>query len=194
MHELVEPLRNLDQAIGGLELTLATGAQATLIEDAMHGDLDALLITHASDLPERVESWTLAREPILVLLHRDDPLAARDSIPLDALRGASWIDCSSCPMRQAFAQLLGERGVTLDVRHRAAGEAQVQMLVAAGLGRSLIGAFHPLRDGLVARPFDDVQLERALAVATVAGRRRSPAADAFVRAARARAWGGDAAA
>jgi hypothetical protein len=65
----------------------------------------------------------------------------------------------------------------------------VESLVAAGLGRSLIGAFHPLREGLVTRPFEDVALERVLVVATVSGRRRSPAADAFVRAARARAWG-----
>ncbi|GIL40236.1 LysR family transcriptional regulator [Roseiterribacter gracilis] len=189
VHELVEPLRHLDSAIGGLELTLATGAQATLLEDAMHGDLDALLITHVGDLPERVESWTLAREPILVLLRADDPLASRESISLDALRGTSWIECGACPTRRAFVQLAEERGVALAIRHRAAGEAQVQLLVAAGLGRSLIGAFHPLRDGLVTRPFEDVQLDRALAVATVAGRRRSAAADAFVRAARARAWG-----
>lgn len=189
VHELVEPLRHLDKSIGGLELTLSSGSQATLIEEAMHGDLDALLITDAGDLPARVESWTVAREAILVLLHRDDPLAAQERISLDALRDGSWIDCETCPTRRAFARLASERGVALAVRHRAAGEAQVQALVAAGMGRSLVGAFHPLRDGLVARPFDDVTLERALAVATVAGRRRSSAAEAFVRAARARAWG-----
>jgi LysR family transcriptional regulator, hydrogen peroxide-inducible genes activator len=38
------------------------------------------------------------------------------------------------------------------------------------------------------RPVHDLDLSRTLLVATVIGRRMSPASDAFLKAARARAW------
>jgi len=56
------------------------------------------------------------------------------------------------------------------------------------LGCALTPENVPIAKGLTMRPVHDLDLSRTLLVATVIGRRMSPASDAFLKAARARAW------
>lgn len=73
------------------------------------------------------------------------------------------------------------------VRHRATDMAQVKRLVISGLGSAFIP--RPRDDErLCALTFSDVEVRRDVVLGAVSGRKRGIAADAFVRASRARSW------
>jgi DNA-binding transcriptional LysR family regulator len=95
------------------------------------------------------------------------------------------IDCCMIPTFRALCEVAG---VMPDVRHRATSEAQLQQMVLAGFGTGTAPRTLPVTEGLVSVPLEGNVLERDVILATVAGRRFSLAADAFVKVARARDW------
>jgi LysR family transcriptional regulator, hydrogen peroxide-inducible genes activator len=142
----------------------------------------------AADLPERLRSWQLFRERYQVLCRTDHRFAQLNAIEPALLNGEIWIDRPNCLSSPRFHQLCALAEVKPAFRHRASSEAHLQRMVLAGLGCALSPENVPIADGLALRPVHDLDLSRTVLVATVIGRRVSPASDAFLKAARARAW------
>lgn len=185
---LVGLLETLNRSLNGLELTLESEAHADLVRDMMQGDFDVAILEEAADLPDRLRSWRLFREHYRVLCRTDHRFAQLNAIEPALLDGEVWIDRPSCLSSPRFRQLCALAGVMPAFRHRATGEAHLQRMVLAGFGCALVPETLPIADGLATRPIHDLDLSRTVLVATVIGRRLSPASDAFLRAARARAW------
>ncbi len=185
---LVDLLEQLNHSLKGLELTLASEAHADLVRNMMHGDFDIVILEEAADLPDRLRSWQLFRERYQVLCRTDHRFAQLNAIEPALLNGEIWIDRPSCLSSPRFQQLCALAEVKPVFRHRAGSETHLQHMVLAGLGCALTPENVPIADGLTMRPVHDLDLSRTLLVATVIGRRMSPASDAFLKAARARAW------
>ena len=77
-------------------------------------------------------------------------------------------------------------GVALSSRHRFESEEHIQCLAAAGVGIVIVPEHFPLSPDLVSRPLAGPPLRRDVVLATVGGRRWSPALDALIRLSRAR--------
>ena len=188
--QLVAVLEEIGVALAGLELTTESGSSNQLIERALEGALDIIIIERPGEVPDRLEEWPLYSLPYLVLLNARHRLAGTDPLRLLDLAGESWIETAhDCTAR--FRNVCETAGIEAQFRHKAADDAQLQRLVAAGLGAGLIPDGTSLIDGVVTRLVEDGDWAGNVVLATIGGRRRSPATEAFVRSARARAWPGD---
>jgi hypothetical protein len=183
---LARVLAELGRGLTGLELALSSGSSAELIELAMAGSLDLIIVELPDEAPERLNCWPLFVDLWCVVTVSDHPFAATPPAAPAVLEEETWIDLAGDGCA-GLARIAGQAGVAIDVRHQAQSAAQLRQMVLAGLGcgwmpRNLVEA--PLIP--VALPFGESACPVVLA--SVAGRRRSVAADAFVRTARSQDW------
>ncbi len=187
-------LAELAGSLTGLELALSSGSSAELIELALAGSLDLIIVELPDEAPERLDCWPLFAEAWCVVTRSDHRFAASPSatspaappVTPDLLEDETWIDLAGDGCA-GLARIAGQAGAAIDVRHHAQSPAQLRQMVLAGLGcgwlpRSVAGP--PLVPITLAFGED----ESPVVLASVAGRRRSVAADAFLRAARTQDW------
>jgi DNA-binding transcriptional LysR family regulator len=179
-------LRELAQGLKGFELKLSTGSAEALLEQALSGDLDLIIIEAPDELPARVDHWPLFRHGYVMVTRPDHPLTRGQVASLDALRDEHWIDHdgAGCPRLRSAAAAIGFEPL---VRHQASDLLQLSRLVGAGVGSAFIPPLGA-NPSLVAIPLVDAQVSVGVILGAVAGRRRGGAAEAFVRASRARSW------
>ncbi|MEM1045335.1 MAG: LysR family transcriptional regulator [Pseudomonadota bacterium] len=187
---LVEPISEINRRFEDLELVLDQEPAGQLLDQLEDGRLELAIFATGETLPERMHRWPLYKERHHVVFPAGHPLAEHDSVPLAALDGETWIDRPYCSIPTMFARLCEDSGVRLSIKHRASSDDQVQHMVLAGLGCSLLPTGRAILAGIAARPIDEFPAERTVVVAAVAGRPFAPASDAFVRLVRARCWEG----
>lgn len=186
-HAMLEHvLAELAKGLTGLELALASGSSRELIEQAMAGSLDMIIVEMPEDAPERLDCWPLFADAWCVVTRDDHPFAANPPASPELLEEETWIDLAGDGC-SGLARIAAQAGAAIEVRHQAQGATQLRQLVQAGLGcgwipRGLAGS--PL--AAVDLPFGTVEAQFVLA--SVAGRRRPVAAEAFLRVARAQDW------
>lgn len=179
-------LAELADCLPGFELSLSSGSSDDLIEAAMNGALDLVVVELPDNAPDRLDAWPLFDHSYHMVTRADHPLAGGEMPSLLSVREESWIDHegNGCARLKTIA---ASHGFVPIVRHRATDMAQVKQLVISGLGSAFIP--RPRDDErLCAFRFADVEVRRDVILGAVAGRKRSVAADAFVRASRARSW------
>lgn len=178
--------RNLQATLQGVEIGVTTAADRELVDMAMAGSLDVIVLSLPRDLPERFENWPLFDDAFCIATAPEHPLAAAETVRPPDLERESWIDLSGdgCEALAAFA---ATGGAMIDVRHQAQHCGIVRQLVLGGLGCGWLPR-RLLPPPLVASRAEIPGSDIGIAVACVAGRRRSVAADAFLRACRARPW------
>ena len=105
---------------------------------------------------------------------------------LDDVRDEVWIEYRGDGAR-VLRDAAKTAGFELAFRHRVDNMVHLRRLVSIGLGSAFLP---PPRDRIKLAVLRLVGIEatRSVVLAAIAGRRRSVAADAFVRAARARTW------
>lgn len=182
---LGDVLAALCAQFSGVEIAMTAGEPAGLLDVALKGDLDLLIIDRPDPVPERFESWPLFDEPLAVAVRDDHPVAALSRPSFADVKDVTWIDAAGtgAVLRQAFA----ERGCVPRLVASAGNEYQARALVGAGVGCALVGSRHS-SPPLALRELDDLQLVRPVVIGAIAGRKRSVTADAFVKAACAAAW------
>jgi DNA-binding transcriptional LysR family regulator len=179
-------LADLAQNLPGFELTVQTAASSALIEMALNGALDLLIVEAPDDVPDRLDSWTLFEQPYRMVVRAAHPLASRERVAFEDVKGEAWIDCGGDGFARA-RRAAEDKGITLDVRHHATDAQQLKRLILAGLGCAY--TVLPAGDAQIAGiRLDEFDENRPVILASIAGRRRSVAGDAFMRAARARQW------
>jgi len=182
-------LTGVQKAVPSLELTLGLGMDAKLVDEAVAGDLDLFVAGDDTELPERVHSWTLFREPMVAVMAPSHALAGKETITPADLDGVDMIELAGCPIAARFNLICTEAGAKPNFRKRVASCDQVLSLVREGLGVATLPHSIVVAADLVVKPVEGVSLERAVTLGAVAGRRFSAASDAFVKLARTRDWG-----
>ena len=178
-------LADLGRNLPGFDLTVTSGTSAELLERAMAGELDLLIAEVPDDAPERLESWPLFSHVYHMLTRTDHPIASHAAPTLAGCRDEPWIAFGDGPAR--LREAAAAHGFEPAVRHRATDVAHLMTMIAAGLGS---GYLPGRRDNprLTSIRLIDASVARDVVLAAIAGRRRSLAADAFVRASRAVSW------
>lgn len=183
---LDQTLGELGRGLPGFELSITAGTSPDLLDAALAGTLDLVIAETPDDAPDRLETWPLFTHAYQMLTRADHPLADRDSVSLADVTDEPWIGCAGdgCAVLADAARASGQEPM---VRHAAPDVPALHRMVLAGLGSAFTPTPAP-DDRFVALAIDDLPVERHVALMAIGGRRRSTAADAFVRAARARAW------
>ena len=130
-----------------------------LVMEVRSGEIDAALVTLPFDLRElRVE--TIRRDPLVICLRADDPLAAKAAVhPVD-LKGKRAILPHPQQHLAGYArllELLAEIGVQFDEYSRASHPSGMQQFVLDGFGLALIREGTALYPGLTTRPITGAQ-------------------------------------
>lgn len=185
---LVVILRDLSERLSGIEIEIESGREADLVEAAIAGNLDVVIVSKSALQPERFDHWPLYTDDFCIALTDNHRLAREASITPADFEAEAWIDYAGDGCA-ALADFAAREGASISVKHHARNPAMVRQLVLAGLGcgwlpRSI------LPEPLVASEFRIPGCEIEFAAAAVVGRRRSVGSDAFLRSCRAREWSG----
>jgi len=179
-------LAELGAGLPGFELEVVGGTSEELIAMALSGRIDMLIVEAPDDAPDRFEAWALFSHSYHLVMSARHRLADAVDVCVADTRGEAWIDAGGYATTR-LADAARSAGFEPDFRHRTSDPAHVRRLVASGLG---IAFMPPPRADTRVRAIRlvDVDAERDVVLAAIAGRKRSIAADAFVRASRARGW------
>jgi DNA-binding transcriptional LysR family regulator len=180
------PLPEIIRRIPTLELELRMQGQAELVEALLQGEVDAAFLTESDKLPERLNRWTMFTEPYRIAFPAGHPLAQLDRIPLAALDGETLLGRRSCEATMRIKVRAAEAGAKVGLRHLGENEEHIQQLVVGGLGLAVVPEHLPVLPALATRPLAEPAPQRTVVLAAVAGRRYSPALDAFLRLSRTR--------
>lgn len=174
-------------SLSGLSLSVHNGSDSELVDAALKGELDLILIDSPENPPDRLESWQLFDRHRHIVLRSDHRLAQLPSITLSDLADEAWIDCRECGSAR-LRSAAEMQGIQPGFRHSVDGVHLAPGLVEAGMGIAVLPESLVLGPALIRRSIADADFTTAVVLAGIAGRKRSPASDAFVRAARARSW------
>lgn len=128
------------------------------------------------------EAVELLRDPYVVLVAADSPLAGRRSVRVDDLEGVHLIGNRMCRTTALAEGALRMRGVAAEVTFRSDDNGTVQGLVAAGVGAALVPllAVETSDERVAVLGLDPPIPPRVIQMVWHRDRYRSPAAEAFV--------------
>ena len=185
---LVAPLAEVARHVPGIQVEIVEEPLHRLQELLFDGDISAALAADANGLPERIDHWDLFEDHFLVLAAKDNPLADMQSVPMSALAEVTWLERTGCDLTPKFWDLIFTEGRSPKISHRSKHESHLQNMVEAGLGIMVASAHTPRLSSLVARPIRDDPMRWTVNLLVIAGRRYTPALDAFIKIARLRDW------
>lgn len=155
---LPEIIRRFREANSEIQVDLSRGGTLPLL-----ASLEARKLDIAFTLPSKVdaklrgtEAW---EEPLIVIMHKDDPLAKHrrispkmlDQIPMVMGIRAKWL-----AFRKSVQAIFANRNVRLNIATEAEDTSSILGLVEAGMGPTIYtaGVKRQLSSNLVARPLD----------------------------------------
>ncbi|WP_395607219.1 LysR family transcriptional regulator [Pseudomonas sp. B22129] len=115
--------------------------------EALRGRAIDLGLVYAVPESSDIASTQVTREPLLLVLAKDHPLAAQEQISPEALNGQRWVSLAQSinpAARQRFLEHCASSGFAPDIQAEANDLLGVMRMVAAGLGITVIQA--SLRD------------------------------------------------
>lgn len=185
--QLQSALGEVSSALPGFQLSLMKGDASTLIDGMLKGDIDAAILVEPRVAPERLDRIELVRQCFVVIAPRDCELAQTDKVEFEHLAGVGWIK-GDRDIAEEFSERCAAAGIEPEFRHDAASEADLIELVGSGLGCALVASSAALPASVVSLQVNELSIMRATVFVTVAGRKRSTATDALIRAVKARSW------
>lgn len=174
----------------GIEVSLVESVPERLMESLMAGEID-LAVMNAPEKPTvRVDLRPLYSERFVVAFPPGHRFEALKEVPLMTISGESYLARSNCEYYETFERIIEQQHLTIEDVYRSEREDWIQTMIMAGMGIAFMPEFSPLLPGLQTRPIIEPEVQRQICLATVSGRRFSPAVAAFVKAIDAFKWPG----
>ena len=175
----------------GCEITLVEGVPTRLSELLLQGELDLAVMAQPEPFSERLEVLPLYRERFCIAFPIGHRLEQQNRVRISDVAGETYLRRINCEYRDYLAERLREQGLATRVGFQSEREDWIQMMVAAGFGICFLPEFSPTIPGVRIQPVSEPEVVRVVSLASMAGRRFSPAVLAFIRAIRAHDWSGD---
>jgi DNA-binding transcriptional LysR family regulator len=185
---LVAPLAEVARNVPGIQVEILEEPLGKLIELMFDGDISAAIAADATGLPERIDHWDLFDDRFHVLAAKDHPFDDVIGVPMSVLTEATWLERTGCELTRKFWNHVFVDGRNPKISHRSRYENHLQHMVEAGLGIMVASAHTPWLPTLEALPILDDTMRWTVSLLVVAGRRYTPALDAFIKVARLRDW------
>jgi DNA-binding transcriptional LysR family regulator len=166
----------------GIEVSLTESVPDALIGMLMEGQLDIAITTAPEEPNERLDFRRLYEERFVVAFPPGHRYEAMTEVPIKEIAGEAYLSRANCEYYERLENALAEQMVTVDDVFRSEREDWIQIMVMAGMGICFMPEFSAVLPGLGTRPITDPPVTRMVHLATVAGRRFSPAVSTFVKA------------
>jgi DNA-binding transcriptional LysR family regulator len=185
---VAELLAEIAIVVPGLRAELSEASPESIPELLMKGEVSAAIAGDMEGMPDRISHWNLFEERFIVLAAEDSPFAFTEKVSIEMLATATWLERIGCPMWRAFLSKNFPESYEPTVAHSSRHESHLQHMVAAGMGIMLAAEHAPRLPSLVPCRIENDPLKRDIVLLVVAGRRYSPALEAFVKSTRLRNW------
>jgi DNA-binding transcriptional LysR family regulator len=166
----------------GVEVSLTESIPDELINMLMEGALDVAITTAPEEPNVRLDFRKLYEERFVVAFPPGHRYEAMTEVPVKDIAGESYLSRANCEYYERMENVLEQAKVRVDDVFRSEREDWIQTMVMAGMGICFMPEFSALLPGLAFRPISDPPVTRTIHLATVAGRRFSPAVATFIKA------------
>lgn len=184
---LIGFLKRLRREVPTLELQIKDAPGAEVIRLLLEGEVDAGILGMPA-LPERFDCHPLYSERYVVAFASGHRFEALDRVPLAALAAEDYLARENCEFDAHFAQLGIPDPADVRVVYSTEREDWIQSMLVSGLGCAVMPEFLPMLPGIGTRVLIEPEVRRDIRLATVSGRRFSPALQAFIRLAKSHVW------
>jgi DNA-binding transcriptional LysR family regulator len=166
----------------GIEVSLTESIPDELINMLMDGSLDVAITTAPESANERLDFRKLYEERFVVAFPPGHRYEAMEAVPIKEIAGEAYLSRANCEYYERLETVLAEQMVHVEDVFRSEREDWIQIMVMAGMGICFMPEFSAVLPGLTTRPIVDPPVTRVIHLATVAGRRFSPAVATFIKA------------
>jgi DNA-binding transcriptional LysR family regulator len=147
-----------------LNIRLHTDREEMILHQVREGEADVGLIL-ADDSSNPALQWiTIREEPLVLIVHPNHPLIAKERISLDDLVDAEWIMPEhTCNYRQLLERVLRANGITYRVCLELGNPEAIKRSIKTGEGISILPLMAALeeieREELKVLPFEHAELK-----------------------------------
>jgi DNA-binding transcriptional LysR family regulator len=177
-------------AYPGIDVSLREDSTRDMFIMAAHGEIDLAIAALDVERPPGLDAVPLVREPVLMALPAEHPLASQETVALRQLRHETFILFKQGTGLRAVSERAAERaGFVPRVGFQTSSHDRLLALVSEGLGVAFVPASavsNPRPPGLAVLPVAP-GIDRTVGAVWRAGHRHTPAASAFLALLRERA-------
>jgi DNA-binding transcriptional LysR family regulator len=166
----------------GIEVSLTESIPDELINMLMEGQLDIAITTAPEEPNERLDFRKLYEERFVVAFPPGHRYEAMTEIPVQEIAGESYLSRANCEYYERLEIVLEQQSVRVQDVFRSEREDWIQTMVMAGMGICFMPEFSAVLPGMNTRPIVNPPVTRTIHLASVAGRRFSPAVATFIKA------------
>lgn len=181
LHRLPGPLKHFTERFSEVELDIRFMDSEAACRAVESGDLELAIVTLPPEQPPNLQLEAIWDDPLTVMVGPDHALAARAKVRLAELADhPAVLPGDATYTRAILEQVLREAGMRLQVAMATNYLETLHMLVATGLGWSLLPATL-LDDAVRALPIEGMALSRRLGAVTHHKRSLSNAGSEMIR-------------
>src|SRR5262245_25916436 len=178
----------LGKHFAGLEMKLARGTAADVMELLKKGDAELAIAGTIDESWERLDKWPLFTERFQLVVNRTHPLAQRSQINVDDLKGQRFLRRNYCEDAAQTSALLQSHSIEAERGHDVPSDEDLRVLIEADFGVAFAPRSMRTPEALAKVPVDQIELSRTVYVYGVAGRQRTAVASAMLKMLRAADW------
>jgi DNA-binding transcriptional LysR family regulator len=187
---IMGPLQEMYPVFPGIQIKLRRGTASEIAAMLKSGDADIAMGGPLGETWDRLEAWPMFSESFDLIVGADHPLAMRNEVDLNVelIREEQFMLLIGADITDYELERLATVGVNLGNAHEVESSHDMEALVTAGFGIA-VAPTHALRSmALHHLNLSGLDVQRTVAVYTVAGRPRSREAAALLNLLRGKHW------
>jgi DNA-binding transcriptional LysR family regulator len=187
---ILAPLTEMHRSFGGLQLKLRRGTGAQIGMMLKNGEVDLAIGGSLGETWDRLEVWPMFSETFDLVVGADHALAMRNDIDLDVelVREARFLMHAGVDPVEVEVNRLQAAGIDLDHAHEVDSDRDLEALVVAQFGLAIMPASAMRSSQVKHLSCSALDLQRTVAIYSVAGRPRSREAAALLNLVRSADW------
>lgn len=187
---ILAPLREMYAAFMGIQLKLKRGTGSEIAEMLKSGEAELAIGGPLGESWERLEAWPMFTETFDLIVGADHPLTTRDVIDLDVeLIGAErFLLHNGAEFTDYEMERLGAAGINVHTAHHVDTDEDIKVLVSAGFGIGIAPSRSSCDPNIQHIDYPVLDMQRMIAIYTVAGRPRSRELNALLNLLRVKDW------
>src|SRR5579859_1104123 len=185
---LIGFLKRFRRELPSIDISLRDAPGREIVNMLMEGEIDVALVG-LPQLPDRFDAVPLYAERYVVAFYPGHRFEDMPVVPYQELDKEDYLSRINCEYPDYFNSLGIPDTANVKVCFETEREDWIQAMILAGMGCAVMPEFLPMLPGIATRQLVEPEMHRQIRLATIAGRRFSPALRAFVSLAGRHNWG-----
>jgi DNA-binding transcriptional LysR family regulator len=185
---LIPHLEQIKRQFNRLEFRFLRGNSHEVGEFLKKGEAELGIAAEIGEDWDRLDTWPLFTESFEIVVNRRHPLAGREDISFEDLRGEQLLSREYCEHATRLNNALREHGIDVDRSHEISSERDLIELLEADIGFAVIPLTASIPNTLKRATVDGLDARRTVHLYGVAGRERTAVASTVMRMLRGADW------